>query len=342
MARRLGIGAWVTGLAALWLLAACGTGAPEPVRLAGPTMGTQYNITLPRPAADLDPEALQAGIDALLARINRIMSTYDPESELSRFNRNPSTDWVPVSPELLSVVAEALRVSRLSGGAFDITVGPLVNLWGFGPDMGGDALPTEAAIAAARERVGYRKLQSSGSALKKDRPDVYLDLSAIAKGYGVDRVAAYLETRGVTDYLVEIGGELRAKGRNPRGEPWTIAVEKPSPGERAVERVIQVSGGGGVATSGDYRNFFEKDGQRYSHAIDPHSGLPIRHRLASVTVIRPDCMEADALATTLLVLGPEAGYALAERERYAALFIVIDGDRFVDKATPEFDQYLLN
>ncbi len=333
-----GIGIWgVVGL----LLAACGSHGPEPVRLAGPTMGTQYHITLSHPPAALDPEAIRAGIDALLARVNRIMSTYDPESELSRFNANQSTDWVAASAELIDVVTEALRISRLSDGAFDITVGPLVNLWGFGPDMTVDGLPTAAAIAQAREQVGYQKLQVTGSALRKDRPDLYVDLSAIAKGYGVDQVAAYLEAQGIEDYLVEIGGELRAKGRNPRGESWTIAVEKPSPRRRAVEQVIQINGGG-VATSGDYRNFFEKDGRRYSHAIDPHSGLPIRHRLASVTVVRPDCMEADALATALLVLGPEAGYALAERRHYAALFMVIDGDGFVTQTTPEFDQYRLN
>lgn len=327
-------------LAFCWFLAACG--GPEPVQFSGRTMGTGYTVKAVGVPETIDAQTLQARIDAILAGINRRMSTYDQNSELSRFNRNPSTEWVAISDELALVIKEALRISRVSGGAFDPTVGPLVNLWGFGPEMKDDEVPSQEALDAARARVGYEKveLRAAPSALRKARGDIYLDLSAVAKGYAVDRVAAYLESLNIPDYMVEIGGELRAKGHNPRGEPWNIAIEKPVPGEQSIQRIVQLTGDG-VATSGDYRNFFEKDGQRYSHAIDPHTGWPIHHRLASVTVIDPSCMHADALATTLLVLGPEAGFELAQRQDLAAFFIVIDHDGFVEKTTAKFNRYLV-
>ena len=330
-------------LALCWLLIACGERQPELVHLTGATMGTTYSVKALGVPDSIAPETLQTGVNSLLEGVNRKMSTYDSESELSRFNRNAGTDWVEISDELLTVMEEALRVSRLSDGAFDVTVGPLVNLWGFGPEMGEDDIPSEEAIDAALIRVGYERiqLQSEPPAMRKERSDVYVDLSAAAKGYAVDKVADYLESRGISDYLVEIGGELRAKGHNPGDNPWTIAIEKPAPGEQSIQRVVRLTEGG-VATSGDYRNFFEKDGQRYSHVIDPHTGWPVRHQLASVTVISDTCMHADALATTLLVLGPDTGFELAEREQLAAFFVVIENNGFVEKSTPAFAQYLVN
>ncbi|MEZ5584997.1 MAG: FAD:protein FMN transferase [Candidatus Competibacteraceae bacterium] len=274
------------------------------VQLTGATMGTTYTVKIPRVPEPIVAETLQTELDRLLAKVNRQMSTYDPESELSRFNRNPSTAWVSVSPELLFVVQEAHRVSQLTGGAFDVTVGPLVNLWGFGPTVTDDDIPTDQAITEAQTRVGYHHLQirDDPPALKKTLPDLSVDLSAIAKGYAVDLLADYLETLDVSDYMVEIGGELRVKGHNAQGASWRIAIEKPTPNERTVERIISLTDQG-IATSGDYRNFFERDGQRYSHAIDPTTGRPIRHDLASVSVVHPSTTLADAWATGLIVSG---------------------------------------
>ena len=304
-------------------------------------MGTGYSITLLTLPADQTRENLQTAIDDRLAAINRVMSTYDPQSELSQFNRSDRTGPIPASPELRTVLSAALELSRISQGAFDATVAPLVNLWGFGPGAGEDRLPTDDEIDQARNRVGFERIQvdDSAGAIRKTRPDVIVDLSAIAKGYAVDQIGDYLESLGASDYLVEIGGELRLKGNNPRGESWSIAIEKPVAGERSIKRIVQISDKG-MATSGDYRNFFEIDGQRYSHAIDPDTGRPVRHTLASVTVLADNCMLADGWATALLVLGPDAGRALAEQQQLAALFIVITPQGFEEQPTTAFQPYL--
>ncbi|HRD50697.1 MAG: FAD:protein FMN transferase [Candidatus Competibacter sp.] len=326
-------------------LTACEKPAPDPtLRISGSTMGTSYDLQLvPTPGQTL-PLDLKTRVDELLARVNKQMSTYDPDSELSRFNRNASTDWIAVSPELQAVVAEGLRVSELSGGAFDITVGPLVNLWGFGPEPRRDQVPSDAAIAQARERVGYWRLQSREEppALKKDRADLYVDLSALAKGYGVDQLAALMEANGVANYLVSISGDIRAKGRNGKGQPWTVAIEQPTPGQRAVKRLIRL-GDHGVSTAGDYRNFFEQNGQRYSHIINPRTGRPVPQTLVSVTVISDSDMAADAADTALMAAGPDFGFQLATDHHLAAFFIIIspDGKSFQERYTPEFEPYLL-
>ena len=303
-------------------------------------MGTTYSVKVVDPPPSLESHGLHAEIDAVLQHINGQMSTYLEDSELSRFNASRKTDWLNVSSELVAVVRHARRVSELTGGAFDVTVGPLVNLWGFGPGARGDEAPPDDAIEYALQRTGYRQLhvKDEPSGLRKDNPGLYVDLSAIAKGYAVDQIAERLEKHGINNYLVEIGGEVRGRGHNARGIPWQIAIEKPSPGERAVHQVITVDGVG-VATSGDYRNYFEQDGQHYSHTIDPRTGRPVTHSLASVTVISPSAMHADALATGLLVLGPEAGYALAEREALAVIFILRQQDDFVTKTSSSFERY---
>lgn len=331
-------------LLACLTLAACEAPPPDPtVRFTGSTMGTSYDLKLVPAPGQTVPADFGNRVEALLARINRQMSTYDPDSELSRFNRNPSTDWVAVSPELQRIVAETLRIGELSGGAFDITVGPLVNLWGFGPEPRRDQIPSDAAIAAARERVGYWRLhvRAEPPALKKDRADLYVDLSAAAKGYGVDQLAALVDETGIGDYLVSIGGEIRARGKNGRGQPWTIAIEKPTPGQRTVERLIRI-GNHSVSTSGNYRNFFEQDGQRYSHIIDPHTGRPVPQTLASVTVVSDRSMVADATATALLAAGPELGFQLASEHHLAAFFVLINPDGFQERFTPGFEPYLVS
>jgi len=322
--RRLWFGCLLACL--LLVLTGCEQGSDRSdervLALRGSTMGTSYSVQIVEPHADLDRDALAEDINARLADINKLMSTYRPGSELSRFNNSNATSWFLVSPQLVAVVETAQAVSEASAGAFDVTVGPLVNLWGFGPTPRAEDIPSAGDIQAARARVGWQQLevQAQPPALRKSRPDVYVDLSAIAKGYAVDQLAGLLESQGVGDYLVEIGGELRGRGVNGRGEPWRIAIERPDASRRAAFRVVALRDMG-MATSGDYRNFVEIGGQRYSHTIDPATGWPVGHRLASVTVLAEDCMQADAWATALLVLGPERGLELAEQLGLAALFI---------------------
>ncbi len=317
---------------------------PEPqaaqLQLTGRTMGTSYSVKY-RPGPDTPaPAALQTAVDALLAGINRTMSTYDPDSELSRFNRMRSTDWVPASASLLAVLNAALEIGAQSKGAFDITVGPLVNLWGFGPEFHPDRIPLEADIAAARARGGHDKLtlRDTPPAMRKHHSDVYLDLSGIAKGYGVDRVAELMAAHGIDNYMVEIGGEVRVRGLNAQDMPWRIAIEKPSPGERSVQTVLALSNIA-LATSGDYRNFFKIAGRRYSHTIDPATGWPVDNGLVSVTVLADTSMRADAWATAFQVLGPERGMTIAERLGLPVLFIIERNGQFEERVCCAFQQY---
>ncbi|NIR29770.1 MAG: FAD:protein FMN transferase [Gammaproteobacteria bacterium] len=304
-------------------------------------MGTGYSVKIA--GAARRTEGLGREIEALLDRIDGRMSTYDERSELSAFNHSASTDWIRISAETRTVIDEALRISELTDGAFDMTVGPVVNLWGFGPDGRPRTVPSRTLIAAALERVDYRQVRTRASppAVRKERPGVYIDLSGIAKGYAVDEIARHLERSGITDYLVDVGGELRARGRNAQGLRWRVAVETPDPDERSVYRILALDGTG-VATSGDYRNYFERQGRRYSHTIDPRTGAPIEHALASVTVVHASAMRADGMATALMVLGPEAGYRLAEREKLAALFIVREKGAFVEKHTRELERHIVD
>jgi thiamine biosynthesis lipoprotein len=300
---------------------------PGTVPLEGKTMGTTWSVVLGRVPPGFKGEELQPLLQQQLDRVNRLMSTYDPDSEVSRFNDSRSSDWFPVSAETAAVVELAQETSRLSSGAFDVTVGPLVDLWGFGPRPRNGHRPADAEIEAARRAVGYTRLQvrRSPAALRKDNPDLRIDLSAIAKGYAVDQLAETLRSRGIRDMVVEIGGEMRIPGQRPDGTPWRIAVERPDPGPRQVERVFQLAETG-MATSGDYRNFFTEDGQRYAHTMDPATGRPVRHRLASATVLDPSCARADALATTLMVLGEEKAQEFCRRHGIAAYLLIHQGE----------------
>jgi thiamine biosynthesis lipoprotein len=323
-------------------LIACDGGGRRQTELSGATMGTTYSVKIPRLPKGVERQVLERDIAAILETVNAQMSTYRPDSELSRFNAGQSVSWAVVSPDTLAVVDEALRVSRLSGGAFDPTIGPLVDLWGFGPGSGPRAIPSRARIEAILPATGYRHVRTAASppALGKDRRDIRVDLSGIAKGFGVDKVAEHLERVGVGYYLVEIGGELRGRGYNAQGSVWRVGIERPA-ALGTVQRVVRL-GGQGLATSGDYRIFFERDGARYSHILDARDGRPVDHGLASVTVIAPTAMQADALSTALMVLGPEAGLELARREGVAAFFIARKGDGFVETASPEFARYLIS
>jgi FAD:protein FMN transferase len=332
---------WHLALALLLILSGCTKRAAPMIELSGPTMGTYYSVKIARPPAGLSAETLEPELIRVLDGVIAEISTYDPNSELSRLNANPSTDWIPVSENLLAVITEGQRIAALTDGVYDVTIGPLVNLWGFGPERRPDRLPTEAEIQAARERVGYRKLERRDSppAVRKARGDLYIDLSSLGEGYGADRIVDWLESRGVSDYMVAIAGAIRAKGLNAKGQPWGIAIEQPLPDQRAVHRVVPVSGRA-LSTSGDYRNFFEKDGKRYSHEIDPMTGAPVDRKLGSVTVIGNAGMVVDGLATALMVLGEERGPAFAEIQGIAAYFIVREGEDFKGIASTAFQAYL--
>ena len=312
----------------------------ETLTFSGPTMGTTYTVKITQPPADAEPNQIERAIENVLEDVNASMSTYREDSELSALNRATSTEWLSVSAELLEVIDAAQETSEFTQGAFDATVGPLVNLWGFGPDGRSAAIPNPRQLAEAMDQVGFTRLQtrSSPPAIRKEIGDLYIDLSAIAKGFGVDQVAELLESLGITSYLVEIGGDLRAKGHNARGEAWGIGIEQPVAGDRTLHRLIRIENMG-MATSGDYRNFVEKAGQRYSHTIDPRNGQPIAHGLASVTVLDDTAMAADALATAFMVLGPEDGFMLARQAQIAAYFILRNEESFETKSTPEFDQF---
>jgi thiamine biosynthesis lipoprotein len=270
------------------------------------------------------------------------MSTYRLDSEISTFNDSVASEWFDVSHETALVVAEAQRVSALSGGAFDATVGSLVNLWSFGPDDRPQRMPTDEELEAAMRQVGHGSIdvRASPPALKKAHTDVSIDLSGIAKGFGVDQLAAFLDSVGVAAYLVDIGGEMRATGRKSDGSPWRVGIEKPADtpnAPRQILRTIELHDQA-LATSGDYRNFFEVAGTRYSHTIDPRTGRPIEFGLASVSVVHPTCMTADALATALMVLGADEGYNFAVEHDLAVLFVVRMGMEFEQRATPAFDR----
>ncbi len=309
------------------------------VLLQGKTMGTTYHVKIVATEQQVKNNNLHAEIDSLLKDVNQQMSTYIPDSELSRFNANPSTEPVEISEGLRRVIAESMRIGKLSGGKLDITVGPLVNLWGFGPDLHPDKIPSPDLLAQTRKRIGLEKLILKGNKLSKTIPDLYVDLSTTAKGYGVDKVAELIEAKGFTNYLVEIGGEMRLKGFKHTGELWAVAVEKPVSEERSVQQII-IPKDNAIATSGDYRNYFEVDGQRFSHIIDPDTGKPINHKLVSVTVIAATSMTADGLSTTLMVMGEKQGLAFANQHNIAALFISKADNGFVQESTVKFVPYL--
>lgn len=308
----------------------------QQVDIVGNTMGTTYSIKII--STDIDQANLTAEVETRLRDINGLMSTYMPDSELSRFNQSPANEWFNVSPEIIEVLAMAADIYRLSEGSFDVTVGPLVNLWGFGPNPGPDQVPAAKQINEILETIGFEHLQVRADALRKN-VDLYVDLSAIAKGYAVDQLASLLDNHGIQRYLVEIGGELRGKGVNAQDQPWRVAVELPESNQRIPYRIIELVDMG-MATSGDYRNYFEQGGVRYSHTIDPATGYPIRHNLASVTVLAPSTAMADGLATAIDVMGADRGLALAEAQGLAVFVILKRGDGFEAQYSTAFAPYL--
>jgi FAD:protein FMN transferase len=315
---------------------------PATVDLFGLTMGTQYTVKLSELPDGLTREALQARVDQCLRTINQQMSTYLHDSELSRFNRHQDDAWFPVSADTAAVVATALDISRKTEGAFDVTVGPLVNLWSFGPEARPESPPADDQIEQARSRVGYQRLEARTEppALRKTHPDVYVDLSAIAKGFAVDAVVDLLSRHGVPGFMVEIGGDLAARGTRPDGGPWRIGIERPITWGRALQQVIAMPQSA-LATSGDYRNYYQWEGRQYSHQIDPRTGYPVEHALASVSVIAENCMLADAWATALMVAGPEQAARLAEEYGLQIMLILRTEDGFENRMMGGFEQHLM-
>ena len=309
----------------------------------GATMGTTYAVRVVTVDAwdQSRRDRIRNLIQAALDDVESKMSHYRPSSELSRFNRARVTAPFRVSRQTFEVVWHAYELSELTGGALDVTVGPLVNAWGFGP-VEPDILPPDAELLARlRDHMGYPKLEldAAASTLRKTDPELECDLSAVAKGYSVDQVVAGMRREGLTRFMVEVGGEVVAVGLNQQGGPWRIAIERPVI-EGGVQRVVPLTAHA-MATSGDYRNVREIDGRLFSHTIDPRTGWPVAHQLASVSVIAELCVVADGLATALEVLGPDDGYALAVERGWAALFLVRDDTGAISEhATPAFEALL--
>ncbi|MEM9014912.1 MAG: FAD:protein FMN transferase [Pseudomonadota bacterium] len=286
-------------------------------------MGTSYNIVVVDHNRALKQEVLHDAVEATLRDVNARFSNWDQNSEVSRFNRRHMTDPIAVSADFTEVMSIANIVHEASEGQFDVTLAPLVELWGFGAPGGTLEPPGDDAIAKAMARTGQQVVLAStngGRRLRKTVPSASIYLAAIAKGYGIDKVAGRLKSMGASHYMVEIGGDLLTAGANPNGAPWRIGVERPDAAMRTVEDVVYVSGLG-MATSGDYRLYFEYDGERYSHIIDATTGRPVTHATASVTVLAESAALADAWATALLALGSERGMPIAEKNEIAALFI---------------------
>ena len=295
-------------------------------------MGTGYSVQLSPPPEEKTLATLQQAIDQRLQAINAMMSTYLDDSDLMRFNRSRSTDWQPVPAEIVALVRRAEEISIATEGYYDVTAGPLVNLWGFGNQEARETPPAVSDIADVLQQIGHEKLlwRAHPPRLRKLHPGIEIDLSSIAKGWAVDELGELIQRQGLKNFLIDIGGETLARGRKANGEAWQIAVERPDQGRRTAQGTL-LANDVAIATSGDYRNFFAFNDQRYSHTIDPFTGQTIRHRLASVTIVAENTTDADAWATALMALGEDKGRAVAEKHNVAALFIVRHNGQLVEK-----------
>ena len=319
-------------------LTVAGCGAKDSIEtLQGPTMGSSYTLKYVRAAGMPAPDKVNVELQSILNAVDRQMSTYRADSDLSEFNRLPAGSCQTMPEPVLQLVKYGNQLSEDSAGAFDLTIGPLLEVWGFGANSRQRTQPSAEQIEQALTNVGYQYLRIEGDQLCKDRA-LQVDLNSIAAGYTVDRVAERLQSLGIASYMVEITGELKAVGKKPDGSNWRIAIEEPNlDGQRVAQRVLPIDGLA-VNTSGDYRNYYEEQGQRFSHTLNPKLAAPIQHQLAAVTVFDPSALVADALGTVLLVLGPEAGMDYAEQHQVAALFVQRVADGFVTEQTTAFDQ----
>ena len=317
-----------------------------PQSLSGLTMGTSWSAKLILPAG-MTLDTLAAGIQRQLDLVVRQMSTWREDSDLSRFNQAEANTWHEIPVEFFRVLDCALTVAQATGGAYDPSVGPLVNLWGFGPDARRHAAPAAQELAAAQSRCGWQRIRLDRVRCRIwQAGGVYLDFSSIAKGFAVDLAVDYLRAAGIPSYLVEVGGELRGYGVKADQQPWWVGIEQPLSVQGgaaltadAVHSIVALHGLA-LATSGDYRRYFEHAGNYYSHTIDPRSAAPVAHALAAVTVLHPECMVADVWATALMVLGPEEGMRCARERGLAALFLARDGGAFGESMTPALQAML--
>ena len=312
-------------------------------KISGSTMGTTYSVILR--SDSVSPEVVYKDIETELKDINQLMSTYIPDSEINRFNALTNNSCFRFSDKSWEVLVAAQKVYQATNGAFDITMGPLISRWGFNVEEYEEKVPSAAEVQTLLTTTGSDKLyyNFTNQCISKSLPEITINLSAIAKGFGVDRVAHIVEQHGVVDYLVEIGGETKAKGRNPNGSDWRVAVENPS---AVAQRKMLIVGltESSIATSGDYRNYFTIDGKRFSHTIDPTTGYPVEHSLASVSVIHPQNMYADAYATAFSVMGVKRSLELANSLNLA-VFMVEHSSKQDEEAkvhsNEEFDSYIL-
>lgn len=301
-------------------------------------MGTTYSVKIVDDGSlnEARLNEIQASVDSILLVINEQMSTFLPESEISKFNKFQDTVWFPISQDFAYVLEESIKIGNLSNGALDITIEPLVNLWGFGPKNKPRKIPSEIEIQGMLTLIGLHYIEATTvpPAARKKITSLECDLSATAKGFGVDKVSEYLSTLGFKNHLAEIGGELRTSGRNHKNQKWQVGISRPDQSS-AIQDVIGLENLA-MATSGDYWNYFEENGVRYSHTIDPRTGKPITHKLASVTVIAGNCITADGLATAINVMGPTLGYDFAVKKELKVQLIVRDGEHFKMIMTTEF------
>lgn len=319
------------------LTALTGCWFSEPVEeFGGSTMGSTYTVKYVRSKDSPSVESLKRETDAILAEVDVQMSTYRDDSAIEQFNQTPAGTCQTMPDGVLELVDAGRLLHEQSQGALDLTLEPLLNLWGFGPKARAEKVPTTEQLVAARARVGMQHLRRDGQQLCKE-VDVQVDFNSVAAGYAVDKLVQRFTELGVTSYMVEVTGELKAAGKKPDGQPWRIGLEAPQDGQRVAQRVLAVDGYG-ISTSGDYRNYFEEEGQRYSHTLDPLTGAPITHKLAAVTVVDKSTLRADGLSTVLMVMGTERGLAFAERMGIAAFFVTREGDAFVTQTTQAFEQ----
>ena len=331
------IGPLVVGLL-LSVLQGC-TEKSDQLVYSGMTMGTSYQIKIVPGDVSVNKN-LGDQIDRQLQSLDKLFTTYTKTSELMVFNQSAINVPQAISPEMVEVLGVAQEVFLLTHGAFDPTVGPLVNLWGFGPEYTHDIVPAPEMIAPLVSSIGFSHLfLDKKNHMATRQKNIQLDLSAVAKGYAVDAVANLLTSKGLKNYLVEVGGELRANGHKSDGQFWRVAIEKPLLEQGGIQQAISLKNIA-IATSGDYRNFFEKNGERYSHTIDPRTGYPLNHSLASVTVIAETAARADALATAMMVLGPEESLFLAEENNISIYILIKQGEDFKVQYSSAFTPYL--
>lgn len=340
---------WMPALALALSFAGAGFlgGCDKPatgMQLSGVQGTAMWHVTVSDPPAGQDEASISAGLSRAFEGSGKMLATWDKASEISRFNEYQGTDWFAISPQVAQAADMALKLGEQSGGLYDITIRPLVVLWGFGSaDEAMGKVPDQVAIDAAQAKVGYHKLQVrlDPPALRKEQPDLHVELASLADGFAADQGGLYLESLGIHNYMVEIAGEIRTRGLSPRGDDWRIAIEKPLDTGRAIQQGIKLENAG-LATSGDYRSFFMHDGKRYSHTINPLTGYPVQHKLASVSVLAETGALADAYATLLMAMGEEDGKKFADQHGLSAYFIWRTDTGFATYATPAFTKSLLD